>query len=64
MQTTEKSIIRSIIEKDGKFFVSFPSHPSYFKIPPAFKDKLLKAEAEKTEVTFTFDRDMNITKIA
>ena len=62
-------VVRRIIERDGRFMVSFPNHSGYFKIAEgAAQDDLIariRAAAEKgTTLDFTFDKEFNITDIA
>ena len=69
MNTVEsKGIVRRVIEEDGEFLVSFPNHDGYFKIPPSaqapeLRKKILDAKAGQREITFVFDKDLNILRI-
>jgi hypothetical protein len=43
--------------------VSFPNHDGYFRADEqALKEGLLKAQRDKEEISFTFDRELNILK--
>lgn len=65
MKTLEsKGTIRRIIEENGEFLVSFPTHDGYFKAPEHLRAEILKAQAEKREITFSYDRELNILKVA
>lgn len=62
-------VIRKIIERDGRFMVSFPNHSGYFKIAAGDRHEALiariRAAAESgATLDFTFDKDFNITDIA
>ena len=63
-----KDVVRRIIEEDGATLVSFQGHDGYFRVPNSagaadLKERLLQAQREKKEISFTFDRDLNILKI-
>lgn len=70
MKTLEsKGTIRRVIERENEFLVSFPNHDGYFKVPPsaqagALKEKILTAQKGNQEISFTYDADLNILKIA
>jgi hypothetical protein len=70
MNTSEsKGIVRRVIEQDGGFLVSFPNHDGYFKIPESdqaadLKQKIRGAQDSKEEISFVFDKELNILKIA
>lgn len=61
--------VRSITEEDdGSIWVSFFGHDGYFQIPdsenrPAIKARLTEAHNQKSEVSFTYDKDLNILTI-
>ena len=61
-------IVRRIIKEDGAFEVSFHTHAGYFRVPaspnaPALKERLLKAQGAKEEISFTFDKELNILEV-
>lgn len=63
-----KDVVRGIIEEDGTFLVSFSGHDGYFRIPDSarmtkLKERILKAQRDHDEITFSFDRDLNILQI-
>jgi hypothetical protein len=70
MDTLEsKGVVRRIIEKDGTLLVSFPKHAGYFRVPdfagtPEMKERILKAQRDREEISFTFDRNLNILQIS
>ncbi|HEX2751563.1 MAG TPA: hypothetical protein VHP34_00345 [Alphaproteobacteria bacterium] len=62
-------VIRKIVERDGRFMVSFPNHSGYFKVADGKQQDALIARiraAAESGVTldFTFDKDFNIIDIA
>lgn len=62
-------VVRKIVERDGRFMVSFPNHSGYFKIADsARQDDLIariRAAADSgATLDFSFDKDFNITDIA
>ncbi len=62
------SAVQRIRQEDNKFLVSFSMHSGYFKVPesplmPEMKERLLKAQKNNEEITFTFDKDLNILKV-
>lgn len=62
-------VVRRIIERDGRFMVSFPNHAGYFKIASGENHEALiariRAAADSgATLDFTFDKDFNITHIA
>jgi hypothetical protein len=64
-----KDIVRRTIEEDGEFLVSFRTHDGYFRVPDSanaadLKRRILKAERDQEEVSFAFDRELNILKIS
>jgi len=69
MDTLEsKGVIRRIIEEDGTLLVSFPNHDGYFRVSdsarmPELKEQILKAHRDNEEISFTFDKNLNILKI-
>jgi hypothetical protein len=61
-----KDVVRRTIEEDGKLLVSFRTHDGYFRVPNSakqLKQRILRAERDQEEISFTFDRDLNILKI-
>ena len=64
-----KGIVRRIIEESGALLVSFPNHDGYFRVPesadmPEMRQRLLKAKRDNEEISFTFDKMLNILKIS
>jgi len=48
--------VRSVCEKDGVFYVSFPSHPAYFEVRgDAMQERLRAAENEGRRVSIIYD---------
>ena len=70
MDTLEsKGVIRRIIEEDGTLLISFPNHDGYFLVSdsarmPELKERILKAQLDNEEISFTFDKDLKILKIS
>ena len=61
-----KDVVRRTIEEDGKLLVSFHRHDGYFRVPHSAKElkqRILQAERDREEISFSFDRDLNILKI-
>ncbi len=58
-----RDIVRRTIEEDGKLLVSFHKHDGYFRASGSIKERILKAERDKEEISFSFDRELNILKI-
>ena len=68
MPCESRGTVRKILEEDGEFLVSFPSHDGYFKIPPSpaaaeLRKKIFTAQKEKEEISFTYDKELNILDI-
>jgi hypothetical protein len=67
MDTVEsKGTIRRIIEEGGTLLVSFPNHDGYFRVTdqaPGLKERILKAQQNREEISFTFDNKLNILKV-
>ncbi len=59
-----KGVVKKIVEKDGRVLVSFPNHAGYFKLPPDMLDLAVESREKGRELSFSFDRELNITKIA
>ena len=68
MDTVEsKGTIRRIIEEGGTLLVSFPNHDGYFWVTdqaPGLKERILKAQQNREEISFTFDNKLNILKVS
>jgi hypothetical protein len=70
MDTLEsKGTIRRIIEEGGTLLVSFPNHDGYFRVAdsadaPALKERILEAQRNNEEISFIFDKKLNILKIS
>jgi len=61
-----KGVVIDIIEKKGKTLVCFSSHDGVFKLPPGnevFFDKVSQSCAKSKEISFSFDREMNLVEI-
>lgn len=61
--------VRGIIEEDGALLVSFWSHDGYFRVldsanKAALTERILKALRDKEEISFTFDKELNILEIS
>lgn len=64
-----KGVVRRIIEEDGGFLVSFSNHDGYFEVSGSagtreLKERIRKAHRDREEITFSFDRDLNILQIS
>lgn len=64
-----KGVVRRIIEEDGVLLISFLKHPAYFRVPQspnmlALKERIFKAQQDKGEISFTFDKNLNILTVA
>jgi hypothetical protein len=70
MDTLEsKGVVRRIIEEKDTLLVSFPNHDGYFRVTdsasaPPLKERIFKAQQAKEEISFTFDKKLNILKIS
>ncbi len=61
MDTLEtKGKVRKILEQDGLFLVSIPGHDGYFKAPAELQAQVVDAYKSGSELTVTFDRNLNI----
>jgi hypothetical protein len=63
-----KGTIRRIIEQGETLLVSFPNHAGYFRVTdsakaPAMKERILEAQQNKQEISFIFDKHLNILKL-
>jgi len=64
-----KDIVRRIVEEDEEnIMVSFLGHDGYFHVPnndsrDAVKTKLLESNRQKKEISFVYDKNLNILKI-
>ena len=69
MNTVEsKGIVQKVIDKNGEFLVAFPDHDGYFQVPesslaPELKEKIFSSQNDEKEITFVFDKELNILKI-
>ena len=66
MTLQSKGIVRNVIEKNGQLLVSFPSHDGYFHVPLGNAElcaRIIESRDKKTELSFTFDRDLQILSI-
>lgn len=64
-----QGVVRRIVERDGRFMVSFPNHAGYFTVAAGVAHDALvariRAAADRgATLDFTFDKDLNITDIA
>jgi hypothetical protein len=63
-----KGVVRRIIEEDGALLVSFAHHDGYFRVSgsglPELKERISKAQRDHEEISFTFDKDLNILQIS
>ena len=70
MDTLEsKGVVRRIIDRDGTLLVSFPNHDGYFRAPDStrmleLKERTLKAHRDQEEISFAFDRNLNVLQIS
>ncbi|HEX4266766.1 MAG TPA: hypothetical protein VHY36_02685 [Steroidobacteraceae bacterium] len=61
-----KSAVHGFFEKNGILHVAFRVHDGYFQVPLADATLCAKIRASrdgKTEISFTFDRDLKILTI-
>ncbi len=60
----EKDIIRKIVERDGRILVSFQNHAAYYTLPAGLRAIAAASQDEGREVSFSFDKDFQITALA
>lgn len=61
-----KGVVMDVIEKKGRTLVCFLNHDGVFKLPPGnevFYNKVSKSLAEKKEISFTYDGELNFLSI-
>ncbi len=59
-----KGVVRGTLKEDGTLLVSFFNHDGYFRATwPSLKERIRRAERDKEEISFSFDRELNILKV-
>jgi len=59
-------VIRGVVESQGTLLVSFPVHDGYFRLPlrdTAMCVQIRDAYDSRTEISFTFDRELKILAV-
>ncbi|MGH8202242.1 MAG: hypothetical protein ACREVO_18050 [Steroidobacteraceae bacterium] len=61
-----KSLVHGFFEQNGLLHVAFLVHDGYFQVPLAdfaLCARIRQSRDDKTEISFTFDRDLKILAI-